>query len=115
MIQEAPKASRDVLEVRQQVKALECRLAALEDKGKPQPPAKTDQDAPTYGQEIHELRQQVKNLESQLAKIEAGSLGNGTAAGKQNKGRKTTPNLPSSQLLLPKPPTNENTKSTMTC
>jgi RNA polymerase sigma factor (sigma-70 family) len=71
MMQEAPKASRDVHEIRQQVKTLESRLAALEDKGKPQPPAKTDRDAPAYGQELHELRQQVKNLESRLAALEA--------------------------------------------
>jgi RNA polymerase sigma factor (sigma-70 family) len=71
MIQEAPTPGRDVYELRQQVKALESRLAALEDKGKPQPPAITGQEAPAYGQEIHELRQQVKNLESRLAAIEA--------------------------------------------
>jgi RNA polymerase sigma factor (sigma-70 family) len=77
MHQEAPKTSRDVLEIRQQVKALESRLAALEDKGKPQSPAKTDRDAPAFGQEIHELRQQVKNLESRLAAIEAKGMKTG--------------------------------------
>jgi RNA polymerase sigma factor (sigma-70 family) len=71
IVQEAPTPGREVHEIRQQVKALEIRLAALEDKGKPQPPVKTDRDAPAYGQGIHELRQQVKNLESRLAAIEA--------------------------------------------
>jgi RNA polymerase sigma factor (sigma-70 family) len=71
IIQEAPKASRDLVELRQQVKALECRLSVLEDKGKPQPPAKTNRDAPEYGQEIQELRQQVRNLQSRLKAIEA--------------------------------------------
>ncbi len=79
MNEEAPKASRDVLELRQQVKALESRLAALEDKGKPQPDALARTDRPAYEQEIHELRQRVKNLEARLAAIEPDSLRNGTA------------------------------------
>ena len=79
MNEEAPKASRDVLELRQQVKALECRLAALEDKGKPQPDALARSDRPAYEQEIHQLRQRVKNLESRFAAIEPDSLRNGTA------------------------------------
>jgi len=79
MIQGAPASDRDVHELRQKVNALESRLAALENKGKPQPPAKTGGDAPAYGQEIHELRQQVKNLESRLAAIEAKGKKKGNA------------------------------------
>ena len=71
MIQEAPKASQDVLKLRQQVKALESRLAAFEYKGKLKPPAKTGLDAPASGPEIHELRQQVNNLAGRLATLEA--------------------------------------------
>jgi polyhydroxyalkanoate synthesis regulator phasin/F0F1-type ATP synthase assembly protein I len=71
IVQEAPTPGREVHEIRQQVKALESRLAVLEDKGKPQPPAKTSREGPAYGKEIHDLRQQVKNLESRLAALEA--------------------------------------------
>ena len=72
IIQEAPKANRDVLELRQQVKALESRLAALEAKGKPQrPPSPITQETQKPSREVLELRQQVKNLESRLAALEA--------------------------------------------